>query len=87
MNNTRIALKKILNELFSERYPDISGIQVVDDDYNDIHKYKIFLGVKYGDLSKLNTDEVRDYVKQISKYVLGHNESIYQILFYNIDAP
>ncbi len=87
MNYTYVALKKILNELVPEQYPEISGIKVVDDDWDNIHKYKVFLGVKYGDLSKLDTDDVRDYVKQISKYVLGHNESIYQILFYNTDAP
>jgi len=87
MNDTRIALKKILTELLSEEYPDISSVQVTDDEWDDNHKYKVFLGVKYGDLNKLDTDDVRDYVKRISKYVLGSNESIYQILFYNTDTP
>jgi hypothetical protein len=83
MNNTRIAIRKILNKMLSEKYPDISGIQVTDEDWGYTHQYKVFLGVKYNVLSKLNADEVRDYVIQISKYILGSNESIYQVVFYD----
>ena len=83
MNNTRIALRKILNKMLSEKYPDISGIQVTDEDWGYTNQYKVFLGVKYNVLSKLNSDEVRDYVIQISKYILGSNESIYQVVFYD----
>ena len=87
MNNTRIALRKILNKMLSKKYPDISGIQVTDDDSGGSHKYyKVFLGVKYDVLSKLNDDEVRDDVKQISKYILGRNESILQVVFYDPES-
>jgi hypothetical protein len=87
MNYTYVALKKILNELVSEKYPVISNIRIIDDSYADdddvIHKYKVFLGVKYKDISAFDNDEVRDYVRHVSKYVLGDNETIQQILFYN----
>ena len=72
--------------MLSEEYPDISSVQVVDDDWDNIHKYKVFLGVKPADISKFDNDDVRDYVRNVSKYVLGDNESIYQILFYNSEA-
>ena len=82
MNHTYDALKKILNELVPEQYPDISGIIVVEDEWDGTHKYKIFLGIE-PEKFEFSTSDVRDYVKQISKYVLGNNETISQILFYN----
>ena len=88
MNYTYVALKKILNELIPEKYPVISNIRIIDDsygDYEDGHKYKIFLGVRPNDISAFDNDEVRDYVRHVSKYVLGDNETIQQILFYNPD--
>ena len=83
MSHTVIALKKILNELVPKEYPGISGINVVDDEWGGIHKYKIFLGAKPADYNKFDKDNVRDYVNRISKYVLGKYENIGQILFYN----
>ena len=88
MNYTYVALKKILNELVPEKYPVISIITIIDDSYcdgDDGHKYKIFLGVRPNDISAFDNDEVRDYVRHVSKYVLGDNETIQQILFYNPD--
>ena len=86
MNNTRTALIKILNELVPEKYPVISNIRIIDDSYGVdyiSHHYKVFLGVRPNDTSAFDNDEVRDYVKHVSKYVLGDNETIQQILFYN----
>jgi len=88
LNYTYVALKKILNELIPEKYPVISKINIIDDsyDYDDSHKYKVFLGVKPSDFGEFDNDDVRDYVRQVSKYVLGNNETIHQILFYNSEA-
>jgi hypothetical protein len=87
MNYTYVALKKILNELIPEKYPVISNIKIIDDSYTfeDSHKYKVFLGVRPNDISAFDNDDVRDYVRHVSKYVLGDNETIQQILFYNPD--
>ena len=86
MNYTYVALKKILNELVPEKYPVISNIKIIDDSYGVdyiSHHYKVFLGVRPNDISAFDNDEVRDYVRHVSKYVLGDNETIQQILFYN----
>ena len=87
MNHTYVALKKILSELVPQKYPVISNIRIIDDSYGDddyvTHKYKVFLGVRPNDISAFDNDEVRDYVRHVSKYVLGDNETIQQILFYN----
>lgn len=87
MNYTYVALKKILNQLVPEKYPVISNIKIIDDSYTfeDSHKYKVFLGVSPNDISAFDNDDVRDYVRHVSKYVLGDNETIQQILFYNPD--
>ena len=87
MNYTYVALKKILNELVPEKYPVISKINVIDDSYDVgdyvTHKYKVFLGVNPSDFKSFDNDDVRNYVRSVSKYVLGDNETIHQILFYN----
>jgi hypothetical protein len=73
--------------LVPEKYPVISNIKIIDDSYTfeDSHKYKVFLGVSPNDISAFDNDDVRDYVRHVSKYVLGDNETIQQILFYNPD--
>jgi hypothetical protein len=85
LNYTYVALKKILNELVPEQYPTVSNIRIIDDESDDIHKYRVFLGVRPNDLHKIDGDEIREYVESISKYVLGSNETIHQVLFYNPD--
>ena len=90
-NITDEKIKKNCIELFDKirnnEFNSLSDIEsAIDDSYgdgDDGHKYKIFLGVKPNDISAFDNDEVRDYVRHISKYVLGDNETIQQILFYN----
>ena len=87
MSNTESALKKILIQMLGEKYPTISDIQIIEDEFDERVKFKIFLGVKYDDMSSrgFDTEEIRDEVRHLSKYVLGKNESIEQVLFYDPD--
>ena len=67
-----------------EKYPMVLDIKVFEDSdpYNNRNNYRIYLGVKYADLEGMDSSEVRDYVKEISKYVLKGNESL-QIVFFD----
>lgn len=72
--------------MIPKKYPEVLDIAIVDEAFGDKHHiYKIFLGVETEDLKKLNRNEVRDYVKQISKYILDYNENIEYIHFWNIE--
>lgn len=86
MSNTESALKKILLHMLGEKYPTISDIQIIKDEFDEKVKFKIFLGIKYNDLESIDSYELRDEVRHLSKYVLGKNESIEQVLFYNPDS-
>jgi len=81
LNNSRTALIKILNLMIPKKYPEISNIRVDDDVWEDNRYYKVYLPVEYGDIAKFDNDDVRDDVRAYSKYVLGKDESIKQIMF------
>ena len=86
MNNTVIALKKILTTMLHEKYPMIADIRVVE--YSDTDLW-VYLGTTYTDLyGKANDtaleNEIRKYVKKLSKYVTGNKNEII-IYFFDPD--
>jgi hypothetical protein len=118
MDNTYIALKKILNIMVPEKYPMVSDIKVIDDsyEYNNTEKYIIYLGISYNsftgiigctisifhvflnnhisqyimdnkrfsfEISIFHAD-LRDYVREVSRYVLKGDESL-KIFFSDSD--
>ncbi len=84
MDNTYIALKKILNMMVPEKYPMVSDIKVIDDsyEYDNSTKYIIYLGVSPEELETLKNSDIRDYVRDVANYVLKGNETL-RIIFYN----
>jgi hypothetical protein len=84
MDNTYIALKKILNIMVPEKYPMVSDIKVIDDSYefDSTKMYKIYLGVTPDELEVLRSSDVRDYVEEVSRYVLQGGEFM-RIIFFN----
>jgi len=84
MDNTYIALKKILNVMVPEKYPMVSDIKVIDDsyEYDNSTNYLIYLGVSPNELEELISSDVRDYIENVSRYVLNGNETL-RIIFYN----
>jgi hypothetical protein len=70
--------------MLPEKYPKVLDIKVFEgyDGYGIDNHFRIYLGVKYADLEEMDSSEVRDYVKEISKYVLKGNESL-QIVFFD----
>jgi hypothetical protein len=81
MDNTYIALKKILNMMVPEKYPMVLDIKVIDDSYDNPH-YIIYLGVSPDELNRQHRSDIRDYVRGVSSYVLNGNETL-RIIFYN----
>jgi hypothetical protein len=65
----------------------VSDIKVFEDShlYDNGNNFRIYLGVEYKDLEKMMPSEVRDYVRDISKYVLKGHETL-QIVFFDPKA-
>jgi len=84
MDNTYIALKKILNIMVPEKYPMVSRIQVIDDssEYSNGINYLIYLGVGPEELERLRSSDVRDYIEEVSRYVLKGDETL-RVVFFN----
>ena len=86
MSNTSTALGKFLSAMVPEKYPEVSAVEVrerEDDDFN------VYLAVKFEDIYGSNADlelaqEIREYVRRISKYILGNDGSEVRIItFYD----
>ena len=86
MDNTYIALKKILNMMVPEKYPIVLSIKVIDDSYENYNhkKYIVYLGVSYGTLKDTISSDIREYVRDVSRYVLKGDESL-KIMFSTAD--
>jgi len=84
MDNTYIALKKILNIMVPDKYPMVSGIKVINDsyEYDNSTNYLIYLGVSPDELERLSNSDVREYIEEVSRYVLKGDETM-RIVFYN----
>ena len=84
MDNTYIALKKILNIMVPEKYPMVSGVKVIDDshEYDNSTNYLIYLGVIPDELETLSNLDVREYIEEVSRYVLKGDETM-RVVFYN----
>jgi hypothetical protein len=75
------ALKKILTSLLIKEYPKIKDIHVSGDEYG----YSIGIFLKYNDMADLSRDEIlklKEDVRHFSKYILGGNERVNHIYFY-----
>ena len=74
------SFEKILKTMLPVNYPFIDGVKVIDEYHNDIRYHKVFIGIKYGE-TRLGSETIRDYVKELSKYIFDKNEKVGQILF------
>jgi len=69
-----------------EKYPMVLDIKVIDDsyEYDNSTNYLIYLGVSPDELDELSSSDVRDYIEEVSRYVLKGDETL-RIIFYNPD--
>jgi|688.fasta_scaffold44473_4 hypothetical protein len=79
------SFEKILKTMLPANYPFIDGVKVIDEYYNDIRHHKVFIGIKDGE-TRLGSETIRDYVKELSKYIFDKNEKVGQILFIPSDS-
>ena len=86
MNKTAIALNKFLSTMVRQKYPQVSEVEVrerEDDNFN------VYLAVKFEDIYGSNVNlsfaqEIREYVRRMSKYILGDDDGEVEIItFYD----
>lgn len=78
------SLEKILNSVLINEFPDIKKISVTETYVmGNLIFYNVYLGVKYNDLSNLNPTQITLRVGELSKYVLGKNERLEQVKFFD----
>ena len=88
MFNTRISLEKFLSTMVPEKYPEVFAVEVRERDENS---FNVYLAVKFVDIyGRSNSDfdfadEIRNYVRKMSKYILDNDGIIYAITFYDPD--
>jgi hypothetical protein len=80
-----MALKKILTLMLNKDYPEIYDIAVTSYCYDDICHYSIYLLVKYNDMVNLDSNAVKDKVREFAKYVLRGNDKIEKVTYADRD--
>ena len=84
---TEKALKKILTMTVMKEFPEIDDINVVKDgdDYDEqpMKQYTVWVGIYPPDLSKINSGDVREKIKEFSSYVLNSRNEKIRVLYYN----
>lgn len=71
-----------------EKYAEVSAVEVRERDENS---FNVYLAVKFEDIygpvdSYYNfANEIRNYVRKMSKYILDNDGIIYAITFYDPD--
>lgn len=86
---TEKALKKILTMTVMKEFSEIEDILIIGDDFNNfddsyIKKYKIFFGISPENMKKVNTEKIREKIKEYSLYILdSKKEKLGSILLYN----
>lgn len=88
---TENALKKILTMTVMKEFPEIEEILIIGDfndwDENHIKKYKVFFGISPKNMKKVNTEEIRQKIKDYSSYILNpKKEKIESILLFNPES-
>jgi hypothetical protein len=79
------SLEKFIKQMVMKKYSFVKNVRVIEDTFYDKFYYKVFVGAKYNDLflEEGKSDEIKDYVKNLSKYILSTDEEVTQIVFYD----
>ena len=82
---TEKALKKLLLTMLKDEYPEIKGIVISSTDVGHGILYRVGIGLKYDDLPKndFESNEIKNRVKDLSKYILDNRGMIEQTFFYD----
>lgn len=81
--STERALKKLYMTILKSEYPEIIDILISSTDMGFVNTYRVGIGLKYDDLPANDDDSLKKRVKELSKYVLGKNDTINNVYYYD----
>lgn len=83
------SLEKFIEQMVMKKYPFVKNVRVIEDDFYHKLFFKVFVGAKYDDLflEGGKSNEIKDYVKNLSKYILSKDEEVTQVNFYDPESP
>jgi hypothetical protein len=83
------SLEKFIKQMVMKKYSFVKNVRVIEDTFYDKFYYKVFVGAKYDDLflEGGKSNEIKDYVKNLSKYILSKDEEVTQVNFYDPESP
>ncbi len=83
------SLEKFIEQMVKKKYPFVKTVRVIEDNFYDKVFFKVYIGAKYNDLygEKNSSNDIKDYVKNLSKYILSKNEEVTQVNFYDPESP
>ena len=79
INMNEVALQKMLDVMLVNEFPDIKEIIVRPTKWSD--NYSVHIGLSPEGMGKYGPENVRDYIKYISKYMLISGEEVFVIFF------
>lgn len=82
------SLKKLLLTMLKDEYPQIKDVVVNSSNLMGGlgTSYNVGVGINYGDLMKMSDEDeklLKSKIRNLSKYVLGKNESLESSFFYD----
>ena len=82
---TEKSLKKLLLTMLKDEYPQIKDIHISTTDMGYVILYRVGIGLKYDNLPKndFESNEIKNRVKDLSKYILDNRGMVEQTFFYD----
>ena len=79
------SLKKFLLSMLKDEYPEIKDIHISTTDMGYVILYRVGIGLKYDNLPKndFESNEIKNRVKDLSKYILDNRGMVEQTFFYD----
>ena len=78
-----IGLEKILEMMLNKEFPGIGRATVIPtSDDIDCKRYQVEIGLSPDQIKEFGSENIRNHVKYLSKFVLSNAEEV-RIIFYN----
>lgn len=74
--HTGNALKKVLMSILTKDYPEIYGVEISTSCFDGICEYNVYLLMKYIDMLNVDSNELKNKVREIGRYVISGRDRI-----------
>ena len=76
------ALRKVLTVFLIPKYPGIQEVRVqVSNELAMLTTYKVYVGLTYSEMEKYKPQDIRETIRELSKYVLSPYEMLDIVFF------